>query len=160
MGLKEQIANDFKQALKQRNEAVVGTLRMVSTAITNAEIAKMREKLTEEEVLKLIKSETKKRKEAILDYRKGGREDLALKEEGELKILEKYLPEQLGEEEISKIIGRIIEEIKSGAASSGQDPSTLLRASFGKVMKVVAAEIGGRADGKTVSEMVKEEIGK
>jgi uncharacterized protein YqeY len=149
MGLKEQIANDFKQALKQRNEAVVGTLRMVSTAITNAEIAKMREKLTEEEVLKLIKSETKKRKEAILDYRKGGREDLALKEEGELKILEKYLPEQLGEEEISKIVRKVIEEIKPSGPGD-----------FGKVMKVVAAEIGGRADGKTVSEMVKEEIGK
>ena len=133
MSLKEQIANDFKQALKSQDEAVVRTLRMLQAAITNAEIAKMREKLTKEEVLKAIKSETKKRKEAILDYRNGGREDLAGKEEEELKILEKYLPEGLGEEEIKKIVRKVIEEIKPsgpGDPSLRQAQGKLLRAGF------------------------------
>jgi len=145
MSLKEQIEKDFKQALKIKDEVVVSTLRMLQAAITNAEIAKMRKELTEEEIQKLIKSEIKKRKEAIEDYKKGGRGDLASKEEKEIKILEKYLPEQLGEEEIRKIVGKVIAEI---GPTSPKD--------FGKVMGQVMKEAGGRADGAVVSRMVRE----
>jgi len=145
MSLKEQIEKDFKQALKIKDEVVVSTLRMLQAAITNAEIAKMRKELTEEEIQKLIKSEIKKRKEAIEDYKKGGLGDLASKEEKEIKILEKYLPEQLGEEEIRKIVGKVIAEI---GPTSPKD--------FGKVMGQVMKEAGGRADGAVVSRMVRE----
>ena len=148
MSLTEQIQSDLKEALKSKNEAVVSTLRLLQAVMKNAEIAKMREKLTEEEIEKLIKTEIKKRREAVENYRQGGRPELADKEEGEVKILEKYLPEQMGEDEIGKIILKVIAEVKPAGP---QD--------FGKVMKAVTAEVKGRADGKTVSEMIKKKLG-
>jgi hypothetical protein len=148
VSLTEQIQSDLKEALKSKNEAVVSTLRLLQAVMKNAEIAKMREKLTEEEIEKLIKTEIKKRREAVENYRQGGRPELADKEEGEVKILEKYLPEQMGEDEIGKIILKVIAEVKPAGP---QD--------FGKVMKAVTAEVKGRADGKTVSEMIKKKLG-
>ena len=147
MSLTEQIQSDLKEALKSKNEAVVSTLRLLQAVMKNAEIAKMREKLTEEEIEKLIKTEIKKRREAVENYRQGGRPELADKEEGEVKILEKYLPEQMGEAEIEKIILKVIAEVKP---TGPQD--------FGKVMKAVTAEVKGRADGKTVSELIKKKL--
>jgi len=147
VSLTEQIQSDLKEALKSKNEAVVSTLRLLQAVMKNAEIAKMREKLTEEEIEKLIKTEIKKRREAVENYRQGGRPELADKEEGEVKILEKYLPEQMGEAEIEKIILKVIAEVKP---TGPQD--------FGKVMKAVTAEVKGRADGKTVSELIKKKL--
>lgn len=146
--LKEKIGNDLKQALKEKNQAVISTLRMLNAAILNAEIAAMRKEFTDEDVLKIISEEVKKRKDSIEEYKKGGREDLVLKEEAELEILKKYLPKELSEEEIKKIVK---EKIKELGASGPSD--------FGKVMGVVMKAVGGRAGGEKVGKIVKEVLG-
>jgi uncharacterized protein YqeY len=157
MSLQEQIQNDLRQAQKEKNEAVVCTLRMLLAALKNAEIAKMREALSEDEVQKLIKTEIKKRKEAIEDYKRGGRDDLANKEAEEVKILEKYQLRQLSEDDIKRIVQKVIAEVKPAGA---KDPSAVLRASFGRVMGQAMKEAAGRADGAVVGKILKEEMDK
>lgn len=144
-----QLEEDFSQALKEKNELVVLVLRQLKAAITNAEIAKKREKLTEEEAIKLLRSEIKKRKEAIELYQKGGRPELADKETKEIEIIQKYLPPELSQEEIKKKINEVI--IKTGAS----EPKDI-----GKVTGLVMKELGGQADGSVVSQLVKEELAK
>lgn len=162
--LYEQIQNDLKTALKEKNELVVSVLRMIVAAIKNQEIEKRTKfsktvkdileleklsKLTEEEILEAVGREAKKRKEAIGEFRKGNREDLASKEERELKIIEKYLPEQLSEEEIKREIDKIIEEVKPEGIKD-----------FGKIMGLLMIKIKGRADGKLAGELLKEKLQK
>ncbi len=149
MGLKEKIEADLKQALKAKNETAVSTLRLFLAALKNAEIEKLKKELTEEELQKLIRSEIKKRKEAAEDYGRGGRADLKVQEEAEVKILERYLPAGIGEEEIKKIILKMIAETK---ARGPED--------FGRVMGRVMKEVGGRAEGSLVGRLVKESLEK
>ena len=162
MTLKERIQNDLMEALKTKRELAASTLRMLNAAILNKEkekrykIAKAEPELTEkelikksqlidEEVIDVISSEAKKRKEAILEFEKGGREDLVKKEKKEMEILEKYLPEQLSEEEIRKLIK---ETIKKVGAKEQKD--------IGKVMAELMPKLKGKADGSLVSKIVKE----
>lgn len=162
--LYDKIQNDLKAALKEKNELVVSVLRMAVAAIKNQEIEKRTKfsktvkdvleleklsKLTEEEILEAVNREAKKRKEAIGEFRKGNREDLASKEERELKIIEKYLPEQLSEDEIKKEMEKVISEAKP---SGPQD--------FGKIMSLLMAKLKGRADGKLAGELLKEKLKK
>jgi len=162
MVLKTQIQEDLTSALKEKREIELSTLRMVLTAISNKETEKRtkiwKEKpglaaeelekesiLTDEETIEVISSEIKKRKEAVLEFEKGQRMDLAGKEKKEIEILEKYLPEQLSEEEIKKIVQEAIEKV---GAKDIKD--------MGKVMAELMPKIKGKADGALVSKIVKE----
>ncbi len=147
MKILEQLDIDFNQALKKRDELVVLTLRQLKSALVNAEIAKKRQKLTDEEIIKVLKSEVKKRREAIELYRKGGRNDLADKEEKEIEIVSKYLPAELGAEEVRKKVKEVIAQVGAGGPTD-----------FGKVMGMVMKEFKGQADGTLVNQIVKEEL--
>ena len=147
MEVLKQIEEDFIQALKEKNELVILVLRQIKTALANAEIAKKREEVTQEEIIKILRSEVKKRKEAIELYKQGGRDELAAKETKEIEIVSKYLPPELSEDEIKQKVKAAIAKV--GAAGS-QDT--------GKVMGVVMKELGGQADGNVVSQLVKTEL--
>ena len=160
--LLENIKKDLVNAQKSKNEIRVSTLRMVLAAILNKEkekrtkIAKQEKELEEKELIKksqlnneelieVIFSEVKKRKEAILDFKKGKREDLVKKEKLELEILQRYLPRQLREEEIEKLAKEVIQKL---GASKPRD--------IAKVMGALMPLIKGKADGALVSEIVRE----
>ena len=143
MTLKEKIMDDLKKAMKERNEVKVRTLRMVIASIKNWEVENTKE-IDDDGMIAVLSKEAKRRKEAIEEYRKAGREDLAKAEEEELKIIESYLPERMSEEEIKELVLKTIEEVK---ATSPKD--------LGKVMKVIMPKVKGRADGKLVNEMVR-----
>lgn len=147
MELGERINEDFKKALQERDALKISVSRMLKAAITNREIEKRKkeEGLTNDELLEVVLSEAKKRKDAIGGFRKGGREDLAQKEEKELMMLSAYLPEEISEEEIRKFVQAAIQKV--GAAGLKD---------FGKVMGVLMPEVKGRADGQVISRIVKE----
>lgn len=144
MDLKARIAEDTRTAMKAGEKIKVSTLRLTSSAITYGEKDKRRE-LNEEETMEVIVREVKKRREAIDEYSKAGREDLAGKEREEAAILGAYLPEQMSEAEITAAVKIAIED--TGALSPGD---------LGKVMGVVIPKTKGRADGKRVNEIVRE----
>lgn len=143
MKLKTRLSEDMKAAMKAGEKLKVSTLRLASSAITYAEKDKKRD-LTEEEILEIVAREVKKRREAIEEYGKAGRKDLADKEQAEADVLTAYLPEQLSEEEVTDIIKKAIDE--SGAIGP---------ADMGKVMGMVIPKTKGRADGKRVNEIVR-----
>lgn len=145
-----QIRDDLKQAQLLRDEIKVSTLRLLLSEIKNSEIAKGHPPaggLSDEDIIAVLQKEIKKRKEAVLAFRSGGREDQAQKEEAELKILTEYLPAQMEVEELTKIVDESINEV---GASSLQD--------MGKVMGLVMSKVSGRADGSIVSSLVKERL--
>ncbi len=147
MDIKNQITDDLKRAMKVKDELSLSVLRMLSSAIKNKEIV-LREKnaeLKSEGIIDVVKSEIKKRKDSVSAYEAGGRSDLAEKEKNEIKILEKYLPEQLSDEEIEKTVKEIV-------ASGNTD--------FGKVMGQAMGKLKGKADGSKVGEIVKKVLGK
>ncbi len=145
MKIKEKIQNDIKDSMKANDIVKRETLRLLSGMIKNAEIEKGREsgEIGDEEVLKIIARFVKQRKESARQYREGGRNDLAEKEEQELKIVSGYLPEQLGSEEIKNIVKEIVAETKSES-----------EADMGKVMGLAMKKMGGKADGNTVRQIV------
>lgn len=144
--LKQKIKENIQAAMKGGDETTVSTLRMLLSAILNKEIAGKKDKaLNDEEIVEIIFSEAKKRKESIEQFRKGRREDLARKEEQELAILRKYLPEQMPEEEIKKIVEAGVEKV---GAKTIKD--------MGKVMAEISSKVKGKAEGGFVSKIVKE----
>ena len=131
--------------MRGREQVRVATLRMTLTAISNAEVAgESARELSDDETLKVVAKEAKKRKESATAYRDAGRPELAEREEAELVVLEAYLPAQLGDDELTAIVDRAVEQV--GATSMAQ---------MGQVMKVAQAEIAGRADGGAVAAKVK-----
>ena len=144
MNLKEQIKDDLKISMKSGDEIQRTVLRSLNAEIKNAEIAK-KESLGSDEILEVISRNAKRHKDSIEQYGEGGRDDLVEQEEKELKILQKYLPEQMGEEEVRKIIREII---KGSGVSD-----------FGKAMGMAMGKLKGKADGNLVSKIVKEELG-
>ncbi len=144
MSLKDKLIEDLKQAIRQRDEQRKPTLRLVMAAFKNAEIEKRRE-LDEEELLAIIATEAKQRRESIAEFERGGRQDLVDREKAELQILLAYLPEQLSREEIEAQARQTIEEV--GATSPAQ---------MGEVMRQLMPLMKGKADGKLVSQVVKE----
>lgn len=144
MGLKERITQDLKDAMKSKDQVRVRTLRMILTTIRNIEVEKMKE-ATDEDVIDALQKEAKKRREAIEQYEKAGRNDLADEERKELSVIEKYLPEQMSEEEIKGLAKEIIEQL---GASTVKD--------LGKIMKEIMPKVKGRADGKLVNRIVRE----
>ena len=149
MSLKETIQADIKKAMIEKDALRVSVLRMVMAAILNKEKEKgVDEKgLTDEVVLGIVSSEAKKRKDSIEQYKKGGRPDLAEKEKEELKILSAYLPEQIGEEEIRKIVKEKISQL----GATGQQNT-------GKIMGALMSELKNKADGVVVKRIVEEEL--
>lgn len=146
MSLKAKIEEDMKTALKSGDKKRLKVLRFLLAQIKNAEIEKGSE-LSDQEVLKLISKEIKKIEEAAEKFREGGSEQRALEELEESEILKAYLPEPLSQQELEKIVSEAIEET---GANSIKD--------MGKVMKVVLSRVAGRADGKIVSEIVKNRL--
>ena len=145
--IQDQLQNDLKNAQLARDEIKVSTLRLLLSEIKNAQIQKGETLLGDSEIISIIQREVKKRKEAAAGFRLGMREEAALKEEAESKILEAYLPAQLSNEELTKIV---VESITEVGASSIQD--------MGKVIGKVMQRVAGRSDGGTVSAIVKEKL--
>ena len=148
MSLIQKLHDDVKTALKGGDSFSVQVLRMVQAAVHNKIIEKrgagQGEELTDSEVVEILKKEAKKRRDAAFLYRDGGRNDRADQEEKEVAYIERYLPAQLGRDEIAAIVEK--------ALAASQDAA----APFGVIMKEVMKEIAGRADGKLVSEIIKE----
>jgi uncharacterized protein YqeY len=145
MGLKEKLQADLTDAIRSRNEVVSGTVRMLLAAITNEEVAgKAAKVLTDAEIITVLSREAKKRREAFEAYTQAKRDDLAGKEKAEAAVIANYLPEQLSEDEIKKLIEDAIAE------TDAKGP-----AGMGLVMKVLQPKIAGKADGGVVSGLVK-----
>lgn len=149
MELRKKIQSDIKESMKSGDAIRRDVLRMLDSMIKNTEIEKGKREqgLADDEVVELVARSIKQRKDSAEQYRSGGREDLAEKEDGEIKILVQYLPEQLGEDELRQIIRSEIE--KSGANS---------KAEMGKVMGAVMAKVKGKAEGGLVKKIVEEEL--
>ena len=147
MSLKAEIQEAVKSAMKSGDAVTLSTLRLVLSAVHNEEI-KVRKELTPEEIQKTITTLCKQRSEAIELFRKGGREELAQKEEAELLVLKRYLPQPLSEDEVAALIRASIEE---AGATGIQD--------LGKVMKLVMPKVSGRSDGKRVNELARAILG-
>ena len=149
MGLKEKLQADLTEAIRGRDEVKSGTIRMLLSAITNEEVAgKTAKVLTDAETITVLSRETKKRREAVEAFTAAKRDDLADKEKAEGVIIAQYLPEQLSEAEIKKMIADAITE-KNAAGPAG----------MGLVMKVLQPKIAGKADGGVVSALVKAALG-
>jgi len=147
MGLREQIDGDIKDAMKSGAKDKVSALRMLSAALKNKQIEK-RAPLTDGEVADTVRSLIKQRKDSIEQFGKGGRQDLVDKEAAEVVVLEVYLPQQMAREEIEKIVREVIGQTGAHGAKD-----------MGKVMKALVPVLGGRADNKLVSELVKSSLG-
>lgn len=143
MTLKEQILEDIKHYMKEKDNVALNAVRMLKSDVKNAEIAAIKE-LDDEGVIKVVASSIKKRKDSAEIYIKNGRQDLADKELAEIKVLEKYLPAQLDDEAIKAVITEVIASIDDN-----------MKKNFGAVMKNVMAKVGSSAEGKRVSELIK-----
>lgn len=152
MNTLETIKKDLIAALKDKDKVRVSTLRLIEAVLKNKEIAKRGQgkptEFSDDEIVQILSFEAKKRKEAIEAFQKGGRADLAEKESKELEIIKKYLPAQLSGEEIEKEVKSAIAELKPSGPSD-----------FGKLMGFLSKKLKGRADGKTISEILKKELG-
>lgn len=148
MTLKTTLLSDIKGAMKAKDTLKLETLRLLNSEVKNKEIDQRRE-LTDDEVLSLLTTQIKKRKESIVMFEKGGRADLIEKERQELAILTAYLPEQVSEEDLRSRIQAVIKETGSQGAKD-----------LGKVMKTVLPEFKGRADSGLIKNLVSELLGK
>jgi uncharacterized protein YqeY len=160
MSLRQTIQDDLKQSMKQQQEERLSVLRLLWDVIIKKEKEKRMQledvvedkiekesQLNDEEIQQLIISSIKKNKDAIEQFKQGVRDDLAEKNQREIAILEKYLPEQLSEQEISVLVEKAIQEIQAKGPSD-----------FGKIIGKVMAQAKGRTDGGTVSRIVKEKL--
>jgi len=144
MSLLNRLTEELKEALRAGNHTKLSVIRLLKSSIKNREIEKMAP-LTDEEIIDIIMTALKQRRESIEQFQKGGREDLVQKEKSELEILQTFLPQQLSEEEL---VGEIQAVIREVGASSLKD--------MGKVMKILMIRLKGRAEGAKVSSLVKE----
>lgn len=151
MGLKEQIGEDIKTAMKAKDKLRLQTVRGIKKAILDKEVElrpKGQDTLTPEQEIELLSQQAKQRRDSIEQFTDAGRDDLAEKESQELAIIETYLPEQVSDEEVAKIIDELI-------ASSG---ATTMK-DLGKVMGPAMKQLKGKADGKKIQEIVKSKLG-
>jgi uncharacterized protein YqeY len=144
--ISETLNGKIAQALKSKDEVRVSTLRLLASALNYEKIDKQHE-LSEEEELVVVKSEAKKRKDAIAIYKKVGAKDKADKEEQELTILKEFLPEDLSDDKLAEVIDESIAELGVKEV-----------ADMGKVMGVIMKKVGGKADGKRVAELVRKRL--
>ena len=149
MGLKETLKSDLTEAIRSSNKVVSGTIRMVLTAITNEEVSgKEARVLSEDEIITVLSREAKKRREAAEEFAKANRPDKAAEEKAEGEVIAKYLPAQLSEDDIKKMIAAAV--ASTGAAGPGD---------MGKVVGAIKPQIAGKADGALVSSLVKSALG-
>ncbi len=146
--IKDQLMVDLKEAMKSKKSLKKSVITMLRAAIKQVEVDK-RVELNDEEVIEIISTQLKQKRNVIEEFKKGNREDLVEETLKEIEVLEKYMPEQLSLEELESIVNNAVEELN---ASSMKD--------MGKVMGYVNPKVKGRADGKTVSEIVKKILNK
>jgi uncharacterized protein YqeY len=146
MEIENRIQSDLREAIKGGDFFTRDVLRLLSSDIKNKGINDRKE-LSDEDVLNIIRKSIKSRKDSIEQFTKGGREDLASQEKSEVELLEKYMPEQMGQQQIEEIVKRVLSEMDASESSN-----------FGIVMKKVMVEINGQADGGVVSEIVKKAL--
>jgi uncharacterized protein len=147
MALRERLSEDMKNAMRARDELRLSTIRMIRSAVKNKDIELKRE-LNEQEIVEVIATLGKQRRESIRLFTEAARQDLVDKEEKELAVLLEFLPQQLSREEVAALVEKIVAEC---GAQGGKD--------MGKVMKALMPHVAGRADGKTVSDVVREKLG-
>ncbi|MEJ6951135.1 GatB/YqeY domain-containing protein [Natronospora cellulosivora (SeqCode)] len=146
MSLKESLLEDMKMAMKNKDKQKLSVIRMARAAIKNVEIAK-RKDLSDNEVINVLAKEVKQRRDSILEYKKGNKEDAITRLNEEIKILTEYLPEQLDKNEIEGLVNEVISDL--GASSM---------ADIGKVMSSIMPKVKGRADGNIVNLLVRKKL--
>ena len=144
--LKQKIDQDMKEALKGKESLKLGVLRMLKSEIRYKEIEK-RAELSGEELISVISSSVKRRRDSIQQFEKGGRDDLVSQEKAELEVILQYLPEQLTEEKLSRLIRQAIQD------ANATGPSDL-----GKVMKLILPQVKGKAEGKAIHQLVTSQL--
>lgn len=147
MEIREKIMNDMKTAMRDKDQVKLDTIRFLQAAIKNREIEVRPNPISPDDILAVLKKSAKQRKESIDQFKQANRDDLAAKEEAELKIIEAYLPSQMSREQIEALVVATIAELK---ATSVKD--------MGAVMKAVIAKSAGSADNKVVSEVIKSKL--
>jgi len=149
MTVKEQLRTDLTAAMKARDELTASTLRMVLTAITTEEVAgQQARELSDDEVLKVLAREGKKRRESIEAFTSAGRDELAERERAEAAVIDRYLPAQMDDAELTALVTAAI------AATGADGPKAM-----GQVMKVLTPQLAGRADGGRVAAEVRRQLG-
>jgi uncharacterized protein len=146
MALKDRLDAELKTAMREKDQVKLSTVRMLKSAVKYREIELMKP-LDDAGIQAVIASEIKRRRDSVEQYRGGGREDLAGKEEAEIAVLQGWLPEQLSPEELAKVVDAVIARV------GAQGPKDM-----GKVMKELLPEVQGKAEGKAVSELVKQKL--
>jgi hypothetical protein len=149
MSLRERIEKDFTDALKARDERRLSALRLFKTELKKREVSGQKREMTDAEALEVVSSLVKQRRESIRLFQEGRRQDLVAKEEAELNILLAYLPQPLTPSELEGLVDQTVAEMQ---ATGPKDQ--------GKVMKALMSKVTGRADGKAVSEIVKQKLSK
>lgn len=144
--MKEKLLNDLKNAMKDKNKELLSVIRMVKGAIQLEEIAKKKE-LSDDEVIAIISKQIKTRKESIVEFEKAGRDDLKMQTQSEIDILMNYMPEQMSEEEVLKIIDAAFQEVKP---TSMKD--------MGKLMGIITPQVRGKADMGFVNQTIKSKL--
>ncbi|MER8029077.1 MULTISPECIES: GatB/YqeY domain-containing protein [Streptomyces] len=149
--LKSKLHDDLNAAIRERDELRSATLRLTLAAITKEEVAgKEKRELSDDEVLKVITKEAKKRREAADAFAQGGRPAQAEREKAEGELLATYLPKQLSDDELTTIVAQAVEEAKAGGAEGPR--------AMGAVMKIVNPKVAGQADGGRVAAIVKQQL--
>lgn len=149
MNLNERVDSDLKDAMRARDATRLGVLRMLKSALKYAAIEKSGpdDAMSDAEAVQVIRKQVKQRQDSIESFEKGGRPELAAKEKEELAILNGYLPQQMGIEELASAVRETISELNASS-----------KAQMGAVMKALQAKIGGRVDGKTLSQEVQRQL--
>jgi uncharacterized protein len=141
--LLEILNQDMKQAMKSKDKMALSVIRMVKAAIQNEAIKLGKSQLTEDEELSVLSREFKQRNESLQEFKNAGRDDLVEKTEQEIKILQKYMPKQLSDEELEQLVKETVQEV--GAVS---------KSDMGKVMSAIMPKVKGKADGSKVNKLV------
>jgi Uncharacterized conserved protein len=149
MTLQERVDSDLKEAMRAKDTSKLGVLRMLKSALKYAAIAKSgtEAELSDAEAAQVVRKQVKQRQDSIESFEKGGRAELAAKEKEELSILNTYLPQAMNSDELAEVVRATIAE--TGATAKAQ---------MGAVMKALQAKVGGRADGKTLSQEVSRQL--
>ncbi|WP_179395491.1 GatB/YqeY domain-containing protein [Lacticaseibacillus absianus] len=147
MALMDQLNTQMKDAMKAKDKLTLATVRMIKSALTNKQIAKG-EALTPEDEQAVLSTELKQRKESLVEFKAGGRDDLVAQLEAEIKVVAAYLPKQMDEAAVTALVDTVIAE--TGATG---------KADFGKVMKALMPQVKGQADGAMVNRIVKSKLG-
>src|SRR5690625_944485 len=147
MTILEKLNGDMKQAMKNKDKQTLSVIRMVKASIQNETIKLGKKTLSEDEELTVLSREVKQRKDSLHEFKSAGRDDLVEKTESELNILQEYMPKQLSNEELEKIVQSTIEEVN---ATSKKD--------IGKVMSAVMPQVKGKADGSQINNIVQKQL--